>query len=271
MGLANSIEKRFRWISFPGLIRGIVILHFFTFFILVFRPGALDVFTFDWGKILSGEVWRIISFVLIPPILPGSILSYVFIFFILFIGFMIGDHLEHAWGAFGSSIYCYGLILAQIAANIIASLLVGSLPVHWGGMLLYEAFFLAFATLFPRYEFRAMLLFPIPVFILAIITVVGGLLSTLRFGPFAPFVILYFIICFLPYLAWAVPRIIGYLRNRSAIQKRQAAYQAKVGPDGEAFHDCESCGATELTHPDRDFRMTENDGELCSACLGDKS
>ena len=35
----------------------------------------------------------------------------------------------------------------------------------------------------------------------------------------------------------------------------------------EAFHTCELCGATDLTDPDRQFRITSDDIELCSECI----
>lgn len=269
MGLTTSLEARFRWISFPGLIRGIIILHFFTFFLLALRPAALELFTFNLPKILSGEVWRLVSFVLIPPLTPGHPVSYVFIFFILFIGFLMGDSIEHAWGTFRTSLYCYGLFVCQIVANLLLSLLVRGVPVSWGGILFYEALFFAFATLFPKYEFRAMLLFPIPVFVLAIINVLVGLKFIIFAGPAAPFVALYLGVCFFPYLVWAVPRIVIHLRNRSETKLRQATFQTKVLPTSEAFHTCDSCGATDQTHPDRHFRIANDDSEHCSSCLDD--
>jgi hypothetical protein len=253
--------------SFPGLIRGIITLHFFTFFLLALRPEALDLFTFNLQKILSGEVWRLVSFILIPPLTPGHPVTYVFIFFILFIGFRMGDSLELAWGEFRTSLYCYGLFICQIVANLLLGLLASTLPIAWGGILFYEALFFAFATVYPKFEFRAMLLFPIPVFILAIINALVGLKVILSFGPLAPLVTAYLGLCFLPYLVWAVPQIINHLRNRAATKQRQASYQSKVLPTGEAFHTCEACGATEHTHPDREFRITSDDQELCATCL----
>lgn len=267
VGLTNTLEARFRWMSFPGLIRGIIVLHFFMFFLLALRPHALELFSFDLARILSGEVWRLISFLLIPPVLPGSPVSYVFIFFILFIGFMMGDSLENAWGSFRTSLYCYGLFLGQIVANCLLGKLTSTMPVFWGGILLYEGFFFAFATMFPRYEFRAMLLFPIPVFVLALINVVAGLLFILSTGPLAPFVIMYFGICYFPYLVWGIPKLVRYLQNRSETIHRQAEFRAKSLPAEEAFHTCQLCGATDLTDPDREFRITSEDIELCEECL----
>ncbi len=114
----------------------------------------------DTNRLFSGEVWRLVSFILIPPLTPGHPVTYVFIFFILFIGFRMGDSLELAWGEFRTSLYCYGLFICQIVANLLLGLLASTLPIAWGGILFYEALFFAFATVYPKFEFRAMLLFP---------------------------------------------------------------------------------------------------------------
>lgn len=270
VGLLNSLEKHVRWISFPGLLRGIVILQFFTFVLLAFRPEAYELLLFDWPKILTGEIWRLLSFIFIPIILPGSTISYIFIIFMVMIGFLIADSLESTWGSFRASLFCYGIILCQLVANILFHKHLGSIPLATGSAVLDQALFFAFATYFPRYEFRMMLLFPIPVFIIAIVNAAWLGMIALSSSMTQPYVAVYLLICFAPYLVWAVPMLLRYLRTRADVQQRQAAYQARQMPAGAAFHTCDSCGATDLTHPDREFRMTEQDGELCNTCLDEQ-
>jgi hypothetical protein len=275
VGFVNNLERRFGWISFPGLLRGIVILQFFTFFLIaILDQGEGEVLTllvFDWRSILSGEVWRLISFVFIPVILPSGTLSFVFIFFVLFIGFLFADTLENSWGVFRASIFVYATIILQIAANILFHKYLHLIPLAMGGALLYQSLFFAFATLFPRYEFRLMLLFPIQVWILALIN--AALLGLTILGSIATGAFqtpLYLLLGFAPYLAWAVPMLVNHLRTRATTRQRQASFQARQRPADEAFHTCASCGATEHSHPDREFRMTEQDEELCSACLDEQ-
>lgn len=270
MGLVNTLERRFAWISFPGLLRGIVILQFFTFFLLAFRPEVLELLVFDWPGIRSGEVWRLLSFVFIPVLFPTSTISFIFIFFVLLIGFLIADSLENSWGAFRASVFCYATILCQIIANILFHKHLPSIPLSMGGALLDQSLFFAFATLFPRYEFRLMLLFPIQVCVLAIVNAVLLGLAIIVSSTEGIHVPAYLLLGFAPYLVWAVPLLVNHLRNRASTLHRQAAFQARQRPAGEAFHTCASCGATEHSHPDREFRMTEQDEELCSACLDEQ-
>lgn len=230
------------------------------------QPDSINVFPFEWGKIQEGEYWRCASFIFVPPIMAGGFLGALFMFFVLMISFLMSDSLESAWGPFRTSTYCYAVFGCQLAANITLAQMGYTGRIGWGGLLFYEAIFFAFATLFPRYEFRLMLLFPVPVFVLAIINAVFALLFTIGSPP----LMLYGLICFLPYLAWAVPMLVSSYRHRTDTARRQASFRAKAAPAGEAFHRCENCGATEATHPGRDFRVTADGGELCSACMTGK-
>lgn len=278
VGLLNSLEVRFRWLSFPGLIRGIISIHFFMFLLLVFQPGAAKIFLFDWEQVRAGEYWRVVSFLALPPILPGGnpVVGLLFMFIILSIGFLINDSLEHAWGSFRISLYVYGLCLCQVlgvllvhSSGAFGPTLVAALSSN-GGILLYESFFLAFATVFPRYEFRLFFILPVQVWVLG--AIFGGiqLLTILaRLFDGIPGLVYagYLVLCFLPYLVWAVPTFARWARMRSETATRQANFKAKMTSAGEAFHKCEACGATDQSHPERDFRVTADHRELCDACL----
>jgi hypothetical protein len=78
---------------------------------------------------------------------------------------------------------------------------------------------------------------------------------------------LFLYLTFLPYIVWALPKFIRWYRTRSQTAARQADYRARSLPAGDSFHACEQCGATDTTHPDRDFRIAEDDRELCDVCL----
>ncbi len=96
--------------------------------------------------------------------------------------------------------------------------------------------------------------------ILAVITILqcftGGLQVTAHI-----------LLTFFPYLAWAVPRFLKWYVMRGRTAARRTAFQRQALPEGETFHKCEQCGATDSSHPERDFRVTEEERELCNACL----
>ena len=274
MGIVNSLENRFRWLAFPSLLRGLAIIHFAMILLLMARPDIGAAMVFDWSKILSGEIWRIVSFLFLavpaPPVdAPTSFspFSLLFAFFALMIAFLFNDSLENTWGVWRTSAYFYLVIIGQIFANVFLAVS-GLSPQAEGGMYIYLAAFFAFATLFPKHTFLLMLIIPVQVWILAAISgvfIIIGSLGSLSFAIFTLFT-------FLPYLWWAVPMALKNGKNRSSIAKRRVAFQSKTKA-GEVtnFHLCKVCGATEITHPDREFRVTADDEEICSDCLDTQS
>ena len=266
VSLSNSLEPKFRWMAFPGLIRGIGIIHFFVFVLLVFNREVGNSFVFNKDLIAKGEYWRVISFIAFPPILPGGmlLLSTLLMFFIMKITFLINDSLEHAWGEFRTSLYIYAVLGCMILANFwFEPLLPGQ-----GGRILYETMFIAFATIFPNIEFRLFLVVPVKIGILAIILAVITILQCFT-GELQ--VTAHILLTFFPYLAWAVPRFLKWYVMRGRTAARKNAFQRQALPEGEAFHRCDQCGATDSSHPKRDFRVTEEERELCNACLAESS
>lgn len=267
MGLSNSLEPKFSWLAFPGLIRGITIIHAMMFVVLAFQPSAITQFVFNPEKILSGEAWRVGSFLLLPPLRGIGTFTVIFMFIFMMIAFMINDALERSWGVFRISLYCYGVMACQIIALTLLSILDMNVNhilrfSEYGGAYFYEAIFLAFATSFPRHEFRLLFIIPVQVWVLGVVT---GVIIVLQ--SFTSVFNALFLLTFLPYIVWALPRFIRWYRTRSQTAARQADYRARSFPAGDSFHACGQCGATDTTHPDRDFRITEDDRELCDVCL----
>ena len=86
---------------------------------------------FDRAAILSGQIWRIVTFIFIPP--DSSML---FILFSLYFYWLTGGGLESAWGAFKFNIY----YLVGILGTIIAGMLTGYATNYYLNMSLFFAF-----------------------------------------------------------------------------------------------------------------------------------
>lgn len=246
--------------AFPGLIRAIGIIHVFVFLLLVFLPSSGGSFVFNYQAIVSGEYWRVISFAALPPVLPGRspVMSALFMFIAMRITFMMGDGLEEAWGELKASIYVYSVLACMIFAQFL-----GKGTGGFGGITLHAQLFFAFATLFPRVEFHLFFILPIKVWVLGAIG--GGWLLITAFQ--SPGAALQTLLPALPYLFWAFPRLLKWYVTRGQTVARRAKFQQGVLPEGQAFHHCAKCGATDSSHPEREFRVTEEDQELCSKCL----
>src|SRR5690554_5027037 len=115
MNWINKLERKFGRYAIPNLMYYIIggtaavyilqtILRFPLIYHLAFIPEL----------IMRGQVWRVITFIFIPP---AS--SMIFIFFVLYFYYMIGSTLENEWGSFKFNLYyLFGMIGTIIAAFI---------------------------------------------------------------------------------------------------------------------------------------------------------
>lgn len=271
MGFINSLESRHRWLAFPSLLRGLAIIHFIMVLMLMAKPALGITMAFDWSKILSGEIWRLVSFLFLVslphPDTPAGFdmlpLPVLFAFFALMIAFLFNDSLENTWGVWRTSVYLYLVIFGQIFANILLSIS-GLIAEPVGGSFIYMAAFFAFATLFPKHTFLLMLIIPVQVRFLAALAGFFIIVSAFNSLSFAIFVLL----TFLPYLWWAFPMALKAGKNKNTIAKRRVEFlsQSKATTVG-TFHSCKKCGATEVSHPNREFRVVEDGEEICNDCL----
>ena len=110
---------------------------------------------FDRSAILRGEVWRVISFIFIPP---NS--SMLFIIFSLYFYWMIGTGLQNQWGSFRFNLF----YLCGVIGSVIAGFITG-----WTtNVYLNMSLFLAFALIYPDFQVLLLIL-PIKVKWLALI------------------------------------------------------------------------------------------------------
>ena len=152
MDRLNRFERKHPGFGIPNLMIYIVAS---MLFIYIFDSAAAasgrslsQLLFFYWPLILEGQVWRIITFALLPPNT-----SLIFIIFALYFSYMIGSALENEWGTCTFTIYYFIGILGSIAAGIITGAAYNTY--------LNLSLFFAFAILFP--DFQIMLFFILPI------------------------------------------------------------------------------------------------------------
>ena len=111
-------------------------------------------FAFSVPLFLRGQIWRILTFIFIPP--SSSLL---FIVFALYFYYMIGTALEQQWGSFWFDIYYFFGMLGAIIAGFLTGYATNSY--------LNLSLFFAFAVMFPEFEIRLFFFIPLKIKYLA--------------------------------------------------------------------------------------------------------
>ena len=111
---------------------------------------------FNREAIFSGEVWRVFTFLFLPP--ESSI---IFIVFALYLYYILGSALEKEWGAFGFTLFYLIGAIGAIASGFITG--------YATNYYLNMSLFLAFAILNPDFELYLFFLVPIKMKWLAIL------------------------------------------------------------------------------------------------------
>lgn len=150
MNLLQRLERKYGRYAIRDLMKYLCI-GMLGVFILDYLPmlrSASALLYFDRELILQGQIWRLITFIFLPP--TGSI---IFILINLYFDFFLGTSLENHWGSARFNLY----YLLGIVGNILSGFLTGFATNYY----LNLSLLLSFAVLYPEMEF--MLFFVLPV------------------------------------------------------------------------------------------------------------
>jgi hypothetical protein len=196
------------------------------------------------ARLLAGELWRLVTFLCVPPISHP-----VFAFFFWYLFYMMGTALENQWGTFRYNVF----FLIGYAATVAAAFVTPDQPSSNG--FLQGSVFLAFAFLYPDFELFLFFILPVKIKWLALLTWVGYAFVLLM-GPMAEKLLVTASVAnFLMFFAPEIVRRVRYGR------RRMVAQAAQIAAKNEPFHRCVVCGITDHSHPDMDFRY-------CPKCAG---
>ena len=271
MNWLDKLEKKFGRFAIPNLTMYLIGAYIIGFGIYYFLPGLFKWLTLEPYFILKGQVWRVISWVLVPP--SGSLIS---IIFIVLLYYSLGTALERAWGTFRYNVYIIsGMLFTVIGAFVLYGVLCATYDAAFiGGQTLlltgsglfsvsyiYMSIFLAFAVTYPDMEVLLYFIIPIKMKwmglvygVMILYGIISGSMVT-RIAIIAS--ILNFIIFFLS--TRNLSRYSPKERARKAKFKQQSAPHMTYA--NGARHRCAVCGRTELDDPCLEFRF-------CSKCNG---
>lgn len=156
MNWMNKLERKLDRFAIPNLMQYIsaTMVVVLVFSALPYGPNPIEWSVLLWNKVMQGQIWRLLTFVFVPPT-GVSLLAFLVIYFYYY----IGRTLEYNWGTTRFNLY----YLMGMVGTIIAAAITG----YGTSTFLNFSLFLAFATLFPNNEVLLFLFIPMKVKYLA--------------------------------------------------------------------------------------------------------
>ncbi len=301
--LFEKLERKFSRRALPHLTRILIILLGVSYLLAIIAPQSAAFLSLDPYYILRGQVWRLVTWVLIAP----QSFSF-FTLIMLYFYFMIGSVLERTWGDFRYNLYVIGGMLISVLAAFLTYfiiLLITGKPALFGNAFstyyICLSILLAFSATYP--DMTVLLMFVIPLKI-KWLGIINGLIIAYDAFTFIRQFIATGQTAYLVHAVAIVSSFINFLvfflssrnmrrftpkevkrRNdfRRAVQQGPYAGPSQRADTGERRtpsgagkpyidadfrevrprHRCVICGRTDVTNPELTFRF-------CSKCTGGK-
>lgn len=151
----NKLERKYGRYGIPNLMQFIVLGNALVFLLMNVSPTLVNNLYLYPPFVLQGQVWRLVTFIFIPPTT-----SLLWVFFVLYFYYMVGTNLEQTWGTFKFNLY----YLIGMLATIVATFLTGGVS---QALYLNLSLFFAFAHLYPDFQILLFLIIPVKVKYLA--------------------------------------------------------------------------------------------------------
>ena len=255
MSWMDKLERRLGWIAIPGLLRYVAALTALVFILYKVDPRYLTLIDLDVDQVRHGQVWRLVTYIFIPQL--GSLIpapDWINAAFSVLFLIWVGNRLEEAWGAFRLTLY----FLIGMIGTTIAAVLFGA---QFSNAMLYSSIFFAFARFYPIVVIFFAYILPLKVKWIAWIYA-ALLLFQFTVGNMALRSAM--IVAFANYLLFFGRDLVMEARQRREVAGRRQRFEtASRDATVEPLHTCAVCGATELTDPNLEFRVSRNGEEYC--------
>lgn len=289
--MIDKLERKYGRYAIKNLMKYVALLYILGFIVNVISASrGVNLYSlylrFDVDKILHGQVWRIVTFLIQP--LDSNIL---FMLIAVYLYYVIGSSLERVWGSFRFSLfYISGVIFNLLAAVIIYVILYvithGQLHFTYPVSLEYInlSMFLAFGVIYSDVQLLLFFILPIKIKYLSYLYIAIEVYNViyqyinagLLLGVCSTIVLIVSLLNFIIFYIGArrkMGKTFANARRQRDFTNRynsgaNAGYKSGVSPDqsGRARvvitrHKCAVCGRTELDDDELEFRF-------CSKCDG---
>ena len=277
MNQHNGLRRKLEKYAIPNLTRYLIICYGIGYLMQYLVPAGYQYLMLDPFLVLKGQVWRLVTWILIPP--DSSNIFFVLI--TLYLYYSLGGLLERIWGTYKYNVYLFsGLLFTILGAFVLCgySVLMGAQPTMYTGLYLLNngsavyfgqfstyyinmSIFLACAASIPDVQVLLMFIFPIKVKWIGIVYGIILLVNCIQGGIATWIVVIFSLLNFLVFFLRSKGKMhlsVGQIKRQQEFhQKMRSAGQTK----GITRHKCAICGRTELDGDDLEFRF-------CSKCNG---
>ncbi len=159
----QKLERKYGKYAIHNLMYYIIGIYIAGFLLYYINPNVYATyFALDASKLLKGQIWRIVTFLLYPQT------DLLYLILNCYINFLLGTQLERTWGAFRFNVYFFMGILFHVLGAIVIYLAFGKI-VYMSVDYLNWSLFFAFAVMYPHTSFLLFFLIPIKAKTLAIL------------------------------------------------------------------------------------------------------
>lgn len=267
MNFLTQMERKYGKYAISNLPLYIVALYAAGYLIQLAAPNMMSFLILEPAYIMQGQIWRVVSWLLIPP---GGVSLFTII--TLYFYYYVGKTLERTWGAFRYNVYIFfGIIMTIIGAFVLYflsgggdSLLLLSYGYYFSTYYIAMSSILAFATTYGEVQVLYMMIIPIKMKYMAVFYLIMIAVEFVRGSWGTRVAILCSLLNYVIFLL--MTKNIGRYHPKEIRRKQEfkkAVAKSRVNPatGGITKHKCAICGRTEKDGANLEFRY-------CSKCNG---
>ncbi len=239
----------------PNLMRYLTIANVVFWLMSIVNGVFLSYMVFSPALILQGQVWRLVSFLFVPPS-TGVLALLVFYCY-----YWIGTVLEQRWGSGQFTIFFFtGAILSVLYAFVIY--FVTGRSIGLDSTYLYLSMFFAFAVLYPDMQMLFMFIIPVKIKYLALLNAAFFLYSIVATRFPENLLPLVAVLNVLVFCGSDLKRLLPRRQSKSTVNFKKESARIRREQQNKLYtHKCAVCGKTDVDYPNLEFRY-------CSRCVG---
>ncbi len=261
---SRKMERIFEKYAIRNITLYLIICYAFGYIIELINPQFIYYMTLEPSKILHGQIWRLLTWLVIPP----DMSNLFFVLIMLYFYYSIGRSLEAVWGTYRLNVYLLSGMLYTVLGSFVLYFILLALGYPSGttfGLAFSTTYvnmsiFLAYAATFPDMQVLLFFVIPIKVKVLGIIYGILLVVSCITSGWIYWVVIGSSLLNFIVFFLTSRKRVhitpAQKIRQREFKRETSAATATRI-----ARHKCAVCGRTSETNPELEFRF-------CSKCNG---